>query len=209
MSGGGKNQIQETVQQRAAVDHAVNLMKDYRQRWLPVQENLAKHIVESGQAGSRERVAATGRASTDNAIQFGQAGGAVEKSLANKGVAPGSARFNLGITGLGEDQAKSRGMGAVMTDQMVDDAYTKGLTALMQTGRGERAQVGDALGDQAQSSGRQAQMDAEAALQERAGQAGLVGQFAGFGLQQGFKPKGQNPGEGFNRYLTGNLGSGD
>lgn len=197
MSGGGKNQIQETSQQRAAVDHAVRLMDDYRQRWLPVQENLAKHIVESGQAGSRERTAATGRASTDNAIQFSRAQGAVEKSLTNSGAAPGSAKFNLGVTGVGEDQAKSRGMGAVMSDQMVDDAYTKGLTALMATGRGERQQVGNALGDQATMSGRQAAMDAEASLDQRMGQAGVVGQFAGFGLQQGFKtPTAQGPGMG-------------
>jgi hypothetical protein len=188
VSGGGKNQIQETPQQRAAVDHAVNLMKDYTARWLPVQENLAKHIVESGQAGSRERTAATGRASTDNAIQFSRAGGAVEKSLANSGAAPGSAKFNLGVTGLGEDQAKSRGMGAVMSDQMVDDAYTKGLTALMATGRGERQEVGNALGDQATMSGRQAAMDAEAAMQQRAGQAQIGAQFAGLGLQQALKP---------------------
>lgn len=195
--GGGDKGIQETPQQRAAVDHAVNLMADYKARWLPVQENLAKHIVESGQAGSRERTAATGRASTDNAIQFSRAQGAVEKSLTSSGAAPGSAKFNLGVTGLGEDQAKSRGMGAVMSDQMVDDAYTKGLTALMATGRGERQQVGNALGNQAAMSGRQAALDAEAALQQRAGQAGLVGQFAGFGLQQGFKtPTSQGPGMG-------------
>lgn len=208
MSGGGKNQISETPQQRAAVDHAVNLMADYKQRWLPVQQNLAQHIVESGKAGSRERTAATGRASTDNAIQFSRAQGAVEKSLTGSGAAPGSAKFNLGVTGLGEDQAKSRAMGAVMSDQMVDDAYTKGLTALMATGRGERQQVGNALGDQATMSGRQAAMDAEAALQQRAGQAGLVGQFAGFGIQQGFKtPTDQGP--GMSRYTSGNLGSGD
>jgi len=100
--GGGDKGIQETPQQRAAVEHAVNLMADYKQRWLPVQENLAKHIVASGEAGSRERTAATGRASTDNAMQFAKAGGAVEKSLANSGAAraarssiwasPGSAR---------------------------------------------------------------------------------------------------------------------
>lgn len=208
--GGGDKGIQETVQQRAAVDHAVRLMDDYKKRWLPVQENLAKHIVESGQAGSRERTAATGRASTDNAIQFSRAGSAVEKSLANSGAAPGSAKFNLGVTGLGEDQAKSRAAGAMMSDQMIDDAYTKGLSALMATGRGERQQVGNALADQATMSGRQAAMDAEAALQQRAGQAGLVGQFAGFGLQQGFKtPTDQGPGMGMSRYTTGNLGSGD
>ena len=197
MSGGGNKGIQETPQQRAQVDHAVNLMADYKQRWLPVQKQLAAHIEQMGAPNSQARIAATGRASTDTAMQFDRAQGGVEKSLANSGAGPGSAKFNLGVTGVAEDKAKSTGMGAVMSDQHVDDAYTQGLSALMATGRGERVQVGNALADQATASARQAQSDAEASLSQREGAGQLVGQFAGYGLQQAMKPPtSQGPGQG-------------
>ena len=195
MSKGGSNGIQETPQQRAQVDHAVNLMADYKARWLPVQKQLAAHIEQMGAPDSQARTAATGRASTDTAIQFDRAQGGVEKSMANSGAGPGSGRFNLGVTGTAEDKAKSTGMGAVMSDQHVDDAYTAGLSALMATGRGERVQVGNALADQATASGRQAQTDAEISLANREGEGQLAGQFAGYGLQRALStPTGQGPG---------------
>ena len=197
MSKGGNQGIQETPQQRAQVDHAVNLMADYKARWLPVQKQLAAHIEQMGQPGSQARTAAAGRASTDTAIQFNNAQGGVEKSLSNSGAGPGSAKFNLGVTGTAEDKAKSTGMGAVMSDQHIDDAYTAGLSALMATGRGERVQVGNSLADQATASSRQAEADAEASLSQREGAGQLVGQFAGYGLQQAFKtPTSQGPGQG-------------
>jgi hypothetical protein len=193
--GGGGGRVQETAQQRAQAQHAMDLMQDYKQRWLPVQQNLAQHIQQMGAPGSVARRAAAGRASTDTAIQFDKAQGAVEKSLTNAGAAPGSAKFNLGVTGVGQDKAASTGLGAVMADQHVDDAYTAGLSAIMATGRGERIQVGNALADQAQASGRQAAADAEATLRTRSGDAELAGQFAGYGLQSalGSKPNVQQP----------------
>lgn len=195
MSKGGNKGIQETPQQRAQVDHAVSLMQDYKARWLPVQKQLAAHIEQMGAPNSQARISATGRASTDTAIQFGQAQTGLEKSMSNSGASVGSGRFNMGVTGGAEDKAKSTGMGAVMSDQHIDDAYTAGLSALMATGRGERVQVGNALADQATSSSRQAQADAEASLATREGAGQLVGQFAGYGLQQAMKtPTGQGPG---------------
>lgn len=186
--GGKKDDINETPQQRALTEQAVNQFADWKRRWLPVQKNLINQIQTMGAPGSREREAAKGRASTDNAIAFGKAQGALEKTLSGAGVNAGSSRFKLAETGIGEDQATSRGLGAMLSEQQMNDAYVQGLQAITAMGRGERAQVADSLTQQARSSSRQAAADAESSALERAGNANLVGTVAGVGLQQMLSP---------------------
>jgi hypothetical protein len=141
----------------------------------------------------------------------------LQKTLANNGVM-GSSRSKLAVSGLGDDAAKSKGLGITMADQQVDDAYTQALGALAATGRGERASVGDSLAQQATTSARQATADAQVSLAEREGNARTVGTLAGFGLQSGMSKFGQggvgstndfsgvNGGNAMNKFLT--LGSG-
>lgn len=181
----GKAQKQkETPAQKALAEHAMLQLNDYKQRWLPVQQRLAQTIEAAGAEDSTERRMAQGRSSTDTAMAFDKVQGAVEKSLASGGAT------GLKVAGLGDDKAKSTGLGAVMSDQAIDDAYTQGLGALVQIGRGEAAQVGNSLSQQAQNSATQARADAEASAMEREGNAALIGQVAGFGLQQGFSAMG-------------------
>jgi hypothetical protein len=183
MSKGGAGQVQETEQQRALAEHAQNLMQDYRQRWEPVQMHLAGGIKNLGQPGSVAQKLVEGRSASDVNQAFSQAQGGLEKSLTNAGVAPGSSRANLAVAGGGLDQARSRGLGTTIADQQITDAYTEGLGSLMALGRGQRAQVGSALGKQAAFSGAQAQADAQASLMNAQGNAQMLGQVAGLGLQ--------------------------
>jgi hypothetical protein len=185
--GSKAGQVQETGAQRAQADHAMNLLQDYQQRWLPVQQKLASTIEQEGAKGSSARQLAAGKASNDVAMNFDKAGGAVEKSLANAGVEPGSSRSNLAITGMGSDEAGSKGLNHLMSDQSIDDAYTQGLGALTALGRGERAQVGQNMSTEAAASAAQASADAQASLATHEGNAALIGQVGGFGLQQGMK----------------------
>lgn len=185
--------VEETGAEKAQADHAVNLLQDYKQRWLPVQQQLATTIEASGAKDSAARKLAAGKASTDTAMQFDQAGGALEKGLANAGVGPGSARGNLAITGMGTDAAASTGMGHMMSDQAIDDAYTQGLGALTALGRGERATVGANMSTEAANSAAEARADASASLQQREGDFAVGGQLAGFGLQQGMKSLNTTP----------------
>lgn len=181
MSKGG-NKVEETAQQRAMAEFAMNQLQDYKKRWLPVQKQLATQIQSMGEKGSAARVAATGKAATDTALQFAQAQGALEKTLANQRVGVNSSRAKLAISGMGADKATSTGMSTMIADQQIDDAYMAGLSALTSIGRGERAQVADSLAAQAQQSSRQAAADAEVSMMQRAGNARLAGQVAGYGL---------------------------
>jgi hypothetical protein len=188
MGGKSKGGVEETPQQRAMAEHGALLLQDYKKRWLPVQQRLAKTIQGIGEPDSAARALATGKASTDIAIQFARGRGALEKSLTATGAGPGSARFKLATAGMGEDIARSTGMGTMIAEQQIDDAYTQGLGALMALGRGERAQVGTGLAQQATQSARQAQADAEASLMNRMGNAQVAGQAVGLGLQQWMQP---------------------
>ena len=188
--GGGGNQVQETPAQVAMAEHARNLMTDYKQRWLPVQQNLSRQIQGMGEAGSAQRKQAGGMASSAVEQQFARAEPKLEAGLTATGALPGSSKANLAIAGLGADKAMSKGMATTISDQHIDDAYTKGLQALMLQGRGERAQVGNGLAQQAQISGMQAQQDADIALQGRAGRAELGATAVGMGMQQYLKPGG-------------------
>lgn len=183
--GSKAGQQQETSADIAQAQHAQNLMNDYQQRWLPVQQKLASTIEQEGPANSSARRLAAGKSSTDTAIAFDKTQGALEKGMANAGVAPGSSRANLAIAGTGADAAAATGLGHMMSDQAIDDAYTSGLGALTSLGRGEKAMVGSSLSQQARNSDAEASADASASLANRAGDARLAGQVVGFGLQAG------------------------
>lgn len=204
---------QETPQERASAQHAVDLMQDYRTRWLPVQQRLAQTIEAEGKPDSAARKLATGKASTDTAVAFDKANGAIEKNLSNAGSLPGSSRSNLAVAGMGTDAAASTGLGHMMSEQAIDDAYTQGLGALTSLGRGERASAGSALTNMAKMSAAQSASDAQISLANREGEAAMGGQVAGFGLQQAmskgfptFGAGGTNSSTPMN-YSSGNYGT--
>lgn len=185
---GGGNEVNETPAQIALAQHASELMADYKQRWLPVQQNLAKTIVAQGAEGSTLRKSAAGKAGADIEAKFTPAQGALESKLAATGALPGSSKANLAVAGMGTDKAASKAMGLTMADQHVDDAYMQGLQAITALGRGEKAVVNNSMAQQAGMSAQQARFDANQSLEERAGNAQLGMQVVGYGMQQGMKP---------------------
>jgi hypothetical protein len=187
MSGKGSGQVQETSAQVALAQHAQLMMDDYKKRWLPVQQNLASQIEAEGAPNSWQRAEAKGKASTDSAIQFSQAEGGVEKALSNKGVLPGSGRFDTAVTGMGADQAKSSGLDQMVSDQRITQAYTEGLGALTAIGQGQSAQVSNGMQQQARDSAMQAEADARSSLMAEEGIGGAVGTALGYAGQQGLK----------------------
>lgn len=206
--GKSAGEQKETPQQRAFAEVAMAQMADYRKRWLPLQRKLAEDVTAAGKADSSERQRAAGKAATDSAIRFGEAKGAVESALSDRSGSVGSSASKLGITGMGQDEATSRGLGFVAADQAIDDAYLEGLGMIAQMGKGERAGALRGMGDVAAMSGRQAAQDAELAAAKRAGNAQLVGQVAGFGLAGGFNGVGDRMQAAFSKTDLGGSGFG-
>lgn len=180
---GKSSDTKETPQQAAMVARATSEMADYKARWLPLQKRMAQQVQALGEKDSGDRLRAKGRAAVESQAKFGQAQGAVEKSLSNSGRGPGSSAFKLGTTGLAADLAASKGAGMSRADAAIDDAYIEGLGALTAIGRGEKAETMRGESQIAAMSGRQAAADAEEAAAARAGNMQLAGTVAGFGLQ--------------------------
>jgi len=180
----------ETAQERAFAEVAQARMLDYQKRWAPLQAKLAEDVQSMGKADSFERRRAAGKSSTDSAIRFNEAKQGVEAGLTNVGAGPGSSKFKLAVTGVGADEATSRGLGIAASDQAIDDSYIEGLGKIAAMGRGEAQGAIRGMGEVGQMAARQAASDAELSAQHRAGNAALVGQVAGFGLSGGFAPLG-------------------
>jgi hypothetical protein len=189
---GKSDGVKETPQQAAMVQRATAEMADYKARWLPLQQRMAQQVQDLAADDSSDRKLAKGRAAVEAQAKFGQAQGAVEKSLSNSGRGPGSAAFGLGVTGLASDLAASKGAGMAAADAAIDDAYVAGLGALTAIGRGEKAEALKGQSQLAAMSGRQAAADAEAAAEARAGNMQLAGTVAGYGLSSAMQPAASN-----------------
>lgn len=184
---GKKQGTQETPQQRALVELARNQLTDYRQRWLPLQKNLAQSISEMGAPDSRERRQALGLTAVENTARFAGAQQKLQTALGQRGEL-GTSKGKLALVGLGGDQATSAGLGVTRADQQIEDAYITGLSSIMKLGRGQKAEAMGGMADLATISGRRAAEDADAALANRMGNAQLVGKAAGIGLSYATKP---------------------
>lgn len=182
--GGRNNDVKETPQQRAAMEYAVKKFTDYKQRYLPIQMRLAEKIKGLKSFDSADRARARGKASTETAARFSQAQSGMEAALTASGAGPGSSKFKLATTGMGEDIATAQGMGLTSTDQAIDNAYVEGLTAIQNIGQGKEAAVSNAVERQAAMSANEAQFGAEMAARNRAGNRQLVGTALGYGLSQ-------------------------
>lgn len=181
---GNKNagQVQETDADRALAATAQARLNDYKTRWMPVQQRLAQTVQAMGAPGSNERQRAVGNANIDTNLQFGRAGEGVATQQANTGINTGSGRFKLAQANLGSDEARSRGIGAEVGQQSIDDAYVQGLTSLMGIGRGQSGMAMSGLDKSAKISGEVAASDAANAASERAGQGEAIGTGLGLGF---------------------------
>jgi hypothetical protein len=182
--GGKSSDVKETPAQRAAMEYAVKKFADYKQRYLPLQMRMAEQIKDMKAFDSGERMRARGRASTETAARFSQAQSGLESALTASGAGPGSSKFKLATTGMGDDLATAQSMGLTSADQAIDNAYVEGLTALQSIGQGKDAAVSNAIDRQAAMSAQEAQFGAEMAARNRAGNRELVGTALGYGLSR-------------------------
>lgn len=190
---------EETAAQRALAEVGRQQLDDFKRRWQPVQQRLARQITQAGSLGSFERRRAATMAKTDTTAAFGRTAEGIDTSSAAAGDF-GDSAHKLAIVGANADQATSSGLSTVAADQAVNDQTIQGLSAVTALGRGERAQAVDNMGRVAAISGQQAQADAEASLQSRMGNARLAATAAGAaGLALARKP---DPGMGVNNTGT-------
>lgn len=182
MGSKDKGTIQETPEQAAMKQMAVQKFNDYKQRWLPVQQQLASHIQSLSSESSPLRQRGIGAATAEQRAKFGQAQEDVQKRQVDTGAGIGSGRFNMAVTGLGSDEAQSTGLNTDLAERQIDAQYLGGLTDLMKMGQGQSAHVSTNMANVADISGRTAAADAEQAAAARAGRAQFIGSVVGSGV---------------------------
>jgi hypothetical protein len=177
----GKNEVQETAAQRQQAEIHLQRWNDFKMRVRPQIKMFAAETERMMAPDSRERKEATAMATADTSVKFA---GAREKALAAETQAGGlgSSRQKLGVVGMGDDLATSSGTAAVAADRAVDQAYVQRTSAVAGMGRGEKSQAIDGFGQLASISAMQAENDAQASLEDRAGNAGLIAKTVGLGI---------------------------
>jgi hypothetical protein len=180
----GKSQQQKTSPQEIALaEVATAKMADWKKRWAPLMSKLREDVRSAGAIDSFERRQAAGKVATDNAVQFGDATAKLQIGLASSGQ---GSKIKGAITGVSNDQATSKGLGFVASDQAIDDAWTEGMGRIVSMGQGQSADAVEGFGQLAQRGAAQAAQDAQLTLQRRMGDAQLGAQAVGFGLAGGF-----------------------
>jgi len=184
MAKGGDNDVRETADEKERARIAGLQEERYTDKFLPLERDLIADIKDS----RPERQQALGTAAMENTRAFSAAKPKVEGSLTNAGVGLGSGRFNLAVTGLGEDEGVARGLSMVSAKDAVEDQRTAGLQSMAELGRGQQADAIQGLGEVANMSRRQAASDATISVQNRAAWGEAAGGLAAVAAGQ-FKEK--------------------
>lgn len=175
----------ETAEQREMADIAAESYDDWRERWLPLQQTFFEDTLDV----APRRPQALDSTATDYAQAFGQAQQGLEGRLHGSGAAPGSGRYAMGLAGFANDRAQAFGQGMADVDALIDDQYAQGLQALIDIGRGERAQALQGMSETADLAQGRALQDARNAFENRAALQGAIGSAAGMAAAYGLRGK--------------------
>lgn len=171
----GGDTVKETEAQKAFADVASKNWDDYQRRWVPVQ-NVFKQRVE--QIGASKPVA-IGRAATDVTGEFGKARTGLDVSNASRGINVGSGRGIFGDANLDTSQASSKSAVMGSADRSIDEQYFKGLTDVINIGRGEKASAEFGSENLANMSAERARADAQNSQLASAGIGSGIGTAVG------------------------------
>lgn len=179
--GKKSNGVEETAAQRQQAQIHLERWNDFKTRIRPQIKMFAAETERMALPDSAARREASALATADTSAKFS---GASQQALAAEAGAGGlgSSRQKLGIVGMGDDLATSSGTASVAADQAVDRNYVQRTQAVAGMGRGEKAQALQGFDQLATTSARQAENDAQASLDDRAGDLGLAAKTVGIGL---------------------------
>lgn len=183
MSRRNRGTVPETEAERALAELARQRFVDYQTRWLPVQMESAARLGRMHQEGSFERGQAKAMFGAETARAFTDVERGIEQRNWAAGVNPGSARAKLQSAGIQADRAAATGIGWSRADQIIEDAYVRGLSSLMAAGRGQRAATFDSAADAARLAQQSALSDAMASAADRAAAYQIAGSAIGFGAR--------------------------
>lgn len=179
MSGGGGNDIEQTPEEKALGEIAVNRWNDYQQRFVPVENEYIEAVQKTDSDFSEAR----GR--TTSAVQqaFAPAEDDLSDNLFAQGITPDSGKGVTAMNALGQDRGLSMGTGLNETDVAVDNQHIQGLQNVVQMGQGQAAESLGGMGRVAADATQDSINRANQSYQNRQAGLHLAGTVAGAGTQ--------------------------
>jgi hypothetical protein len=184
--GGGGSSIEETKEQKAYADVAMQKWNKYKAMHKPVQDKYMNSVDRRNSQQSYNQVSGIASVPVEN--QFTQAVTNTAGALASRGVNPNSGMFKEELNKL--DRRKQQTKADIMNQAQVSQQgrYTSGLQGIVAMGQGQEAQASAGLGDIASMANQKAANDAQVDSQNRYGlqqvAGGLVGAGTRYGLNQ-------------------------
>lgn len=175
MASRNKGTVPETDAERALAEIARQRFADYQQRWMPVIQESSRRLTEMAQPDSFVRRQAQAMFGGETASAFDAASRKAEQSEWAHGINPASGRAKMRIAGMAADRAAATGIGWSRANQIIEDAYLRGLSALSSAGRGQSSAATDAMSSAASIAQRSAASEAAESASRRAGMYRLAG----------------------------------
>ncbi len=154
-------------------------MDRYQTKYYPMERQFVRDI-QGSQESMGERARDDAGVATEQAFAKEEPGLAL--GMARAGVDPSSGRGISTMSGMNEDKAQSKAAGLTAGTNNANNAYYQNLLSTIQTGKGEQAGVMQGAAQVADSTNRQAILDARAAAAAREARNQVFGTAAGYGL---------------------------
>lgn len=174
---GGQETPEQTAEEKALGEIAIERWNDYQNRFVPIEDQY----IEDVQKTDADFEDARGRTTAAVNMAFDGAEDKVKQNLFASGVAPDSGQFIDAMDGISEDRGLSLGTGLNESDIAVDTQHLKGLQSVVQMGQGQAGDAITGMGNVAADATRDAIERAERSFENRQAGLHLVGNVAGAG----------------------------
>lgn len=173
---GSKDKVEETPEEIALAEIAMERWNDYKQRFIPVENQAISDVMGESETSSEF---GPGMANIASQSQFSQLEPAVASGLVRRGARPGSGAFEGGMIGLGLDRTASSAQGQANALGLQRTQNLQNMQTLINMGQGQATGALSGLGDAASFANQQAILDARASAAARNAIGSAIGTGAG------------------------------
>ncbi|WP_017445796.1 hypothetical protein [Gayadomonas joobiniege] len=185
--GGGDTEIDETPEQKAMAQVAMNKWNDYQKIYKPAENSFMEKVDRIG--SDKQFQQATDQASVSINNSFSSAIQSASKNMMAGGINPSSGKYQATQNDMSQAQADAYTDTKARVNATQNERYIGGLKAISAMGTGKEAEVIAGMGDVAASSAQYAQNSAinQAHNNQMVGEA--AGAALGGALAYGFSNK--------------------
>lgn len=181
--GGGDNEIEETEEQKAQAEVAMNQWNDYLSRYRPFEDSFMEDVDRMNSDQQYNQVA--GLAAVPVESQFSAAVSDTSRAMVSGGLNPNSGAFKSNLSKL--DRAKSTTKADSINQAQVgqQNRYVGGIQTVVNMGQGQESEAVAGYGDLATMSSQKAANDVGIAINNTNDNRQVAGALIGAGTRYG------------------------